>query len=64
MFYAVDVNNLRALGQKVLCHNLLINRTALLYMCFYFEYKFADHVAAICESDIYKILQRRKQVKT
>ena len=47
-----DVNNLRTMGQKVVCHNLLINRTVLLYMSIYFMYKISDHVAAVCETGI------------
>jgi hypothetical protein len=52
LFYAGDVNNLRAMGHKVVCQNLVINRTAWLYMCIYFVYKISDHVAAICETEI------------
>lgn len=51
-FYAGDVNNNRVMGQKVVCHNLLINRTALLYMCIYFVYKISGYVVAICENEI------------
>jgi hypothetical protein len=40
------------MGQKVVCHSLLINRTAVLYMYIYFVHNISDRVAAICENEI------------